>query len=83
MLRGVPAIKAARSKLQLSLEIIRAGLRSWLAWETCRGRSGTQRDGPRGCYSRFRRGEQAARQMQSQRLKLSALGTKGRNESYY
>jgi hypothetical protein len=74
MLRGVPAIKAARSKPLLSQGIIRVGLRSWLAWVTCQGRSGTQRDGPRGCYSRSRLGALAAKQMLKPRLRLSAQG---------
>lgn len=76
MLRGVRAIRAARSRPLLSQGIIRVGLRSWHAWVTCLGQSGTQRDGPRGCYSRSRLGVLAARQMPGQKPRLSAQGTK-------
>jgi len=79
MLRGVQATRAARSRLLLSQEIIRVGLRSWHAWVTCPGQSGTQRDGPRGCYSRFKLGALAARQMPRQRPRLSAQEIRGRS----
>lgn len=72
---GVRATRAARSRPLLSQGIIRVGLRSWLAWVTCLGRSGTPKDGPRGCFSRFRLGGLAVKQTPGLRPRRLAQGT--------
>ena len=78
MLRGVLPTKEARSRLRLSPEAIRVERRSWPAWVTCPGRSGTPKDDRRVSCSPFKRGELAAKLMPRLRLRPLALETKER-----
>jgi len=78
MLRGVPPTRVARSRLRLSPETIRVVRRSWLAWVTCPGRSGTPKGDRRVSCSPFKRGGLVAKLMLKLRLRQSALRTKER-----
>ena len=78
MLRGVLPTRVARSRLRLSPETIRVERRSWLAWVTCPGRSGTPKGDRRVSCSPFKRGELVAKLMPKLRPKPLALRTKER-----
>ena len=78
MLRGVLPTRVARSRLRLSPAAIRVVRRSWPAWVTCPGRSGTPKGDRRVSCSPFKRGELAAKLMPRLRPRLLALETKER-----